>query len=77
VLGRQADLDVTTLEAVVGAPLTPVTRKQAVFVETAAHRKTFLTVGIVNAAFIYAMRALGPASPALLAGIVAALSTRT
>jgi hypothetical protein len=44
--------------------------------QVAAHRKTFLTVGIVNAAFVYAMRTLGPTAPSMLAGVVSALSAR-
>ncbi len=77
VLRRQAELDVATLEDVRGAPLTSSARKAAFDTEVAAHRKTFLTVGIVNAAFVYAMRSLGPAAPSMLAGVVASLATRT
>jgi hypothetical protein len=77
VLKRQAELDVATLEDARGAPLPAPLRKAAFDMEVAAHRKTFLTVGIVNAAFVYAMRSLGPAAPSMLAGVVAALSTRT
>lgn len=76
VLRRQAELDVTTLEDVRGAPLRPTDRLQVVAAQVAAHRKTFLTVGIVNAAFVYSMRSLGPTAPAMLAGVVAALSAR-
>ena len=32
--------------------------------------------GIVNAAFVYAMRSLGPSAPAMLAGVVSALTSR-
>jgi hypothetical protein len=64
VLRRQAELDVVTLEDVRGEPLSSSTRE------------TFLTVGIVNAAFVYAMRTLGPTAPSMLAGVVSALSSR-
>jgi hypothetical protein len=76
VLRRQAELDVETLEAVRRAPLDTAARSETTLAQIAAHRKTFLTVGIVNAAFVYAMRALGPTAPAVLAGVVASLSTR-
>lgn len=77
-LERQAELDVQTLEDARGATLTPASHRRAVLdVETAAHRKTFLTMGIVNAAFVYAMRSLGPTAPAMLAGVVASLTSRT
>lgn len=76
VLRRQADLDVATLEDLRGQPFPSATRKAIVDAEVAAHRKTFLTVGIVNAAFVYAMRSLGPTAPSMLAGVVASLSSR-
>lgn len=76
VLRRQAALDVTTLEDARGTALDPSLRRAAVDAEVAAHRKTFLTVGIVNAAFVYAMRSLGPTAPAMLAGVVASLGSR-
>ena len=76
VLRRQAELDLVTLEDARGAALAADTRLSALAAQVAAHRKTFLTVGIVNAAFVYAMRALGPTAPSLLAGVVAALSKR-
>lgn len=76
VLARQADLDVSTLELVRGASLDEAERKAVVLCQIAAHRKTFLTVGIVNAAFVYAMRSLGPSAPATLASVVSALGNR-
>lgn len=76
VLARQAELDVATLERARGAALPPGERAPVRSVEVAAHRKAFLTVGIVNAAFVYAMRSLGPAAPATLAGVVSALGNR-
>jgi hypothetical protein len=76
VLRRQAELDVGTLEDVRAEPLGPADRISVVAAQVAAHRKTFLTVGIVNAAFVYAMRSLGPTAPAMLAGVVSALSAR-
>jgi hypothetical protein len=76
VLRRQAELDLSTLEEVRGTALPSGERIQVLAAQVAAHRKTFLTVGIVNAAFVYAMRTLGPTAPAMLAGIVAALSSR-
>lgn len=76
VLRRQAELDVQTLEEARGKPLSPVDRIAVVIAQVAAHRKTFLTVGIVNAAFVYAMRTLGPTAPSMLAGVVSALSAR-
>lgn len=76
VLRRQADLDVATLEAARGEPLTAPSRMPVLTAQVAAHRKTFLTVGIVNAAFVYAMRTLGPTAPSMLAGVVSALSAR-
>ena len=72
VLGRQAALDVATLsrrDLGGGAP--------ALEAQRAAYRKTFLTMGIVNASFVYALRCLGPTAPAALAGVVASLSGRT
>lgn len=76
VLRRQAELDVATLEDVRGHALSAGDRTAVVAAQVAAHRKTFLTVGIVNAAFVYAMRSLGPTAPAMLAGVVSALSAR-
>lgn len=76
VLRRQAELDVQTLEDARGKPLSPADRTAVVAAQVAAHRKTFLTVGIVNAAFVYAMRTLGPTAPSMLAGVVSALSAR-
>jgi hypothetical protein len=76
VLRRQAELDVATLEEVRGDPLPRGDRASVVAAQVAAHRKTFLTVGIVNASFVYAMRTLGPTAPAMLAGVVAALASR-
>lgn len=76
VLARQAELDVITLELARGANLGGAERKSVLDCQIAAHRKTFLTVGIVNAAFVYAMRSLGPSAPAMLAGVVSALSSR-
>lgn len=76
VLARQTGLDVGTLEQVRGAPFSSGDRAGIIAAQLAAHRKTFLTVGIVNAAFIYAMRSLGPTAPAMLAGVVSALGAR-
>ena len=76
VLQRQAGLDVKTLEDARGKPLSPNQSGAILTAQVAAHRKTFLTVGIVNAAFVYAMRTLGPAAPSMLAGVVSALSSR-
>ena len=76
VLRRQAELDVQTLEEARGKPLSASDRIAVVTAQVAAHRKTFLTVGIVNAAFVYAMRTLGPTAPTMLAGVVSALSAR-
>jgi hypothetical protein len=76
VLRRQAELDVATLEDARGKPLGVAERTSVLASQVAAHRKTFLTVGIVNAAFVYAMRSLGPSAPAMLAGVVSALSAR-
>ena len=76
VLRRQAELDVQTLEELRGKPLSASDRTAVVAAQVAAHRKTFLTVGIVNAAFVYAMRTLGPTAPSMLAGVVSALSAR-
>lgn len=77
VLRRQSELDVRTLEEARGAPLPPSDREVILAAQFAAHRKTFITVAIVNAAFVYAMRSLGPSAPAMLAGIVSALSSRS
>jgi hypothetical protein len=76
VLTRQAELDVITLELARGASLSATERKAVLDCQVGAHRKTFLTVGIVNAAFVYAMRSLGPSAPAMLAGVVSALAAR-
>lgn len=76
VLRRQAELDVLTLGDARGRPLAPGESEAVVAAQVAAHRKTFLTVGIVNAAFVYAMRTLGPTAPSMLAGVVSALSSR-
>ena len=76
VLRRQAEIDVETFERVRAEPLSASDRGKVVAAQVAAHRKTFLTVGIVNAAFIYAMRCLGPTAPATLAGVVSALMAR-
>ena len=75
-LHQQAELDVQTLEHARGHALAPAERASIVTTQIAAHRKTFLTVGIVNASFVYAMRALGPMAPAILAGVVSALGSR-
>jgi hypothetical protein len=76
VLGRQAALDVATLEDLRGAALDSSARETVLVAQRTAHRKTFLTVGIVNAAFVYAMRCLGPTAPSVLAGVVSALAAR-
>ncbi len=76
VLRRQSELDVQTLEAARGAPLAAPDREAVVEAQFAGLRKTFITFGIVNAAFVYAMRSLGPSAPAMLAGVVSALSSR-
>ncbi|MBX3224235.1 MAG: hypothetical protein KF795_27210 [Labilithrix sp.] len=76
VLRRQAALDVETLEAVRDARLSSSERGVVLDAQFAAFRKTFITFGIVNAAFVYAMRSLGPTAPATLAGVVSALSSR-
>ena len=68
VLRRQSELDVETLEAVRDARLSAADRGSVVDAQFAAFRKTFITFGIVNAAFVYAMRSLGPTAPAMLAG---------
>ena len=76
VLARQAALDVGTLELARGSKLGASERTAVMECQMGAHRKTFLTVGIVNAAFVYAMRSLGPSAPAMLAGVVSALGAR-
>lgn len=76
VLRRQALLDVETLERARAGRLDDLDRANVVAAQGEAHRKAFLTVGIVNAAFVYAMRGLGPSVPATLAGVVSALSSR-
>jgi hypothetical protein len=76
VLRRQSELDVETLEAACAAQLAPADRQSVLEAQFAAFRKTFITFGIVNAAFVYAMRTLGPTAPAMLAGVVTALSSR-
>jgi hypothetical protein len=75
VLRRQSDLDVATLEEVRG-PLGGAARAILLEAQVAAHRKTFITFGIVNAAFVYAIQALGPAASSMLAGMVSSLSSR-
>ena len=77
VLRRQAELDVATFEDARGKPLGASDRSSVLAAQVGAHRKTFLTVGIVNAAFVYAMRSLGPTAPSMLAGVVSALSARS
>lgn len=76
VLRRQSDLDVATLEVVRGRAFSPSDHAALTLVQFMAHRNTFITFGIVNAAFVYAMRSLGPSAPAMLAGIVSALASR-
>jgi hypothetical protein len=76
VLARQSELDVVTLESVRGTKLSASDRQSVLSAQVAAHRKTFITFGIVNAAFVYAMRSLGPTAPASLAGVVSALAAR-
>lgn len=76
VLRRQAECDVETLESARGERITASDRGPLLDAQFAAFRKTFLTFGIVNAAFVYAMRSLGPTAPATLAGVVSALSAR-
>lgn len=75
-LRRQSELDVQTLEAARGSRLSGPDRQDVLDAQFAALRKTFITFGIVNAAFVYAMRSLGPTAPAMLAGVVSALSSR-
>lgn len=75
-LRQQAELDVATLEDARGHAFAPSERSPIVGTQIAAHRKTFLTTGIVNASFVYALRALGPMAPAILAGVVSALGSR-
>jgi hypothetical protein len=77
VLRRQAELDVATFEEARGAPLTATERSTVTLSQVAAMRKTFLTVGVANTAFVYAMRTLGPTAPATLAGVVSALGARS
>jgi hypothetical protein len=77
VLARQTELDVQTLEMALGDSLSTSDRAAVKSAQIAAHRKTFLTVGIVNAAFVYAMRSLGPTAPSMLAGVVSALGARS
>jgi hypothetical protein len=76
VLRRQSELDVATLEAARGVALSGSDRDAVLLAQVVAHRKTFITFGIVNAAFVYAMSSLGPSAPAMLAGVVSALSAR-
>jgi hypothetical protein len=76
VLRRQSELDVATLEAARGGPLSSSDREAVLAAQLGAERNTFITLGIVNAAFVYAMGSLGPAAPAMLAGVVTALSVR-
>lgn len=76
VLRRQSELDVETLEAARDVALSPADRQSVLSAQIAAHRNAFITFGIVNTAFVYAMRRLGPSAPATLAGVVAALAAR-
>ena len=76
VLRRQSELDVATLELARGSRLAASERESVLNAQIAAHRKTFITFGIVNAAFVYAMRSLGPTAPAVLAGVVSSLASR-
>lgn len=76
VLHRQSARDVETFEALRGGPLSPSGREELLAAHRAALRKTFLTFGIVNTAFIYSMRSLGPSAPDQLAALVTALSAR-
>lgn len=76
VLRRQSELDVETLEEAREGKLALADRQPVLDAQFAALRKTFITFGIVNAAFVYAMRSLGPTAPAMLAGVVSALSSR-
>lgn len=79
VLRQEAELNVATLDEVRGSRfgnLDADDREAAVEAEALALRKTFLTLGIVNAAFVYAVRSLGPLAPTTLAGIVSALVAR-
>lgn len=76
VLRRQSELDVETLEEARAGKLATGDHQVVLDAQFAALRKTFITFGIVNAAFVYAMRSLGPAAPAMLAGVVSALSSR-
>lgn len=73
-LARQGGRDVATLEAARGAPLAPAERAALVDAAISAYRNTFLTIGIVNTSFVYAMRSLGPEAPSMLAGVVTALA---
>jgi hypothetical protein len=76
VLRRQSALDVETLEALRGSPVSALSgsREAVVTAQLAALRKTFITFGIVNAAFVYAMRTLGPEASSMLEGVVSAFS---
>lgn len=74
VLRRQSELDVRTLEEARGKRFGASDHATIALAQLAAHRKTFITFGIVNAAFVYAMRSLGPTAPSVLAGVVSALS---
>lgn len=76
VLRSQAELDADVFGAARGRPVTDVERSTVVSAQGAAYRKIFLTIGIVNAAFVYSTRNLGPTAPAMLAGIVSALGHR-
>jgi hypothetical protein len=76
VLRRQAVLDVVTLEAARHEPLGRAIQPIVTGSQVRAMRKTFLTTGIANTAFVYAMRTLGPTAPAMLAGVVSALTSR-
>lgn len=76
VLRRQSELDVATLEDARGSSLSIADRPGVLTAQLASLRRTFLTFGIVNTAFVYAMRNLGPTAPAMLANVVTALSVR-
>ncbi len=76
VLRRQCELDVQTLEAARSSAIEASERQEILDAQFAALRKTFITFGIVNTAFVYAMRSLGPTASAMLAGVVTALSSR-
>jgi len=76
VLRRQSELDVATLEELRRERLSTSEKASLLEAQVAAHRKTFITFGIVNAAFVYAIQSLGPSAPAMLAGMVSSLASR-